>query len=288
MNRQPRSSWLVGIALGVAGLADVVDPPRQPPRDAVARRWCSRSRSASCSWPRSSAGSSGPAACCATTSRRSRRHRPRPPRTGPVPRPRRTRARPRRRRRCDSHHRPADDHHASSTATTARARPPTTARPGVTSDDREPVTGNERLRARFEAERPFPLDEFQRRALDALDAGRSVLVAAPTGAGKTLVAEYAIAAALESGGKTFYTTPLKALSNQKYGDFVRLYGADQVGLLTGDNVDQRRRADRGDDHRSAAQHDLRAVHPRSTACASPCSTRCTTSRTAPGARCGRR
>jgi ATP-dependent RNA helicase HelY len=92
------------------------------------------------------------------------------------------------------------------------------------------------IRAEFTAERPFPLDEFQSRALDALDAGRSVLVAAPTGSGKTLVAEYAIARALAQGGKAFYTTPLKALSNQKYGDFVRAYGASRVGLLTGDNA----------------------------------------------------
>ena len=98
------------------------------------------------------------------------------------------------------------------------------------------MSRTERLRARFEAAHPFPLDDFQRDALDALDAGRSVLVAAPTGAGKTLVAEYAIAAAIDSGTKTFYTTPLKALSNQKYGDFVRLHGAANVGLLTGDNV----------------------------------------------------
>ena len=98
------------------------------------------------------------------------------------------------------------------------------------------MTGNERLRARFLAERSFPLDDFQVRALDAIDEGRSVLVAAPTGAGKTLVAEYAIAAALDEGGKTFYTTPLKALSNQKYGDLARMHGADSVGLLTGDNV----------------------------------------------------
>src|SRR5205807_5947639 len=82
----------------------------------------------------------------------------------------------------------------------------------------------------------FELDTFQERALDALDAGRSVLVAAPTGSGKTLVAEYAAAKALASGEKAFYTTPLKALSNQKYGDLMRRHGADNVGLLTGDNV----------------------------------------------------
>ncbi len=92
------------------------------------------------------------------------------------------------------------------------------------------------IRAAFTAERPFPLDPFQSSALDALDAGRSVLVAAPTGSGKTLVAEYAIARALAEGTKAFYTTPLKALSNQKYGDFVRAYGAERVGLLTGDNA----------------------------------------------------
>jgi ATP-dependent RNA helicase HelY len=79
------------------------------------------------------------------------------------------------------------------------------------------------------------LDQFQIQALDALDAGHSVLVAAPTGSGKTLVAEYAIRLALGARTKTFYTTPLKALSNQKYGDLVREYGPDSVGLLTGDN-----------------------------------------------------
>jgi ATP-dependent RNA helicase HelY len=92
------------------------------------------------------------------------------------------------------------------------------------------------IRAAFTAQRPFPLDQFQTSALDALDAGRSVLVAAPTGSGKTIVAEYAIARALAAGEKAFYTTPLKALSNQKYGDFVRAYGAERVGLLTGDNA----------------------------------------------------
>jgi ATP-dependent RNA helicase HelY len=92
-----------------------------------------------------------------------------------------------------------------------------------------------RRRELFEASRPFPLDAFQRRALDAIDDGRSVVVAAPTGSGKTVVAEYAIATALDGGGKAFYTTPLKALSNQKFGDLSRAYGAERVGLLTGDN-----------------------------------------------------
>jgi ATP-dependent RNA helicase HelY len=90
-------------------------------------------------------------------------------------------------------------------------------------------------RVDFEARLGFQLDDFQRRALDALDAGRSVLVAAPTGSGKTLVAEYAIEHSLARGGKAFYTTPLKALSNQKYGDLVRVHGRARVGLLTGDN-----------------------------------------------------
>ena len=91
-------------------------------------------------------------------------------------------------------------------------------------------------RSAFEAELGIELDRFQIRAFDALDAGSSVLVAAPTGAGKTLVAEYAIHRALAEGGKVFYTTPLKALSNQKYGDFVRVHGSRRVGLLTGDNA----------------------------------------------------
>ena len=81
----------------------------------------------------------------------------------------------------------------------------------------------------------FPLDTFQLEALDALDAGRSVLVAAPTGSGKTVVAEYAIAKALAAGKRAFYTAPIKALSNQKFLDLTRLHGAEKVGLLTGDN-----------------------------------------------------
>ncbi|MEI8335254.1 MAG: DEAD/DEAH box helicase [Actinomycetes bacterium] len=90
-------------------------------------------------------------------------------------------------------------------------------------------------RVAFESNLEFPLDDFQRRALDAIDAGDSVLVAAPTGSGKTLIAEYAAACAISRGTKTFYTTPLKALSNQKYGDLVEAHGDVQVGLLTGDN-----------------------------------------------------
>jgi superfamily II RNA helicase len=88
----------------------------------------------------------------------------------------------------------------------------------------------ERFRSRF----PFPFDDFQVEAIHAIDADQSVIVSAPTGSGKTLVAEYAIQAALETGKRIAYTTPLKALSNQKYNDFVRAYGADRVGILTGD------------------------------------------------------
>ncbi len=80
----------------------------------------------------------------------------------------------------------------------------------------------------------FELDRFQLEAMAILDAGDSVLVAAPTGSGKTVVAEHAIRRALAGGRKAFYTTPLKALSNQKYVDLVRRHGAERVGLLTGD------------------------------------------------------
>jgi ATP-dependent RNA helicase HelY len=88
----------------------------------------------------------------------------------------------------------------------------------------------------FESGYPFGLDAFQRTACAALEAGRSVLVAAPTGAGKTVVGEFAVHLALRTGHKCFYTTPIKALSNQKFHDLVERYGADRVGLLTGDNV----------------------------------------------------
>ncbi|GII99112.1 ATP-dependent RNA helicase HelY [Sediminihabitans luteus] len=81
----------------------------------------------------------------------------------------------------------------------------------------------------------FELDAFQVDACEALEAGRGVLVAAPTGAGKTIVGEFAVHLALGAGRKAFYTTPIKALSNQKYADLVRRYGPDDVGLLTGDS-----------------------------------------------------
>jgi ATP-dependent RNA helicase HelY len=101
--------------------------------------------------------------------------------------------------------------------------------------------------AKFRREQPHPvladfrelydfgLDAFQVRACEAVEEGDGVLVAAPTGSGKTIVGEFAVHLALHQGRKCFYTTPIKALSNQKYTDLVRRYGPDQVGLLTGDN-----------------------------------------------------
>src|SRR3954466_12117056 len=82
---------------------------------------------------------------------------------------------------------------------------------------------------------PFPLDAFQAEACTALEHGHGVLVAAPTGAGKTVVGEFAVHLALATGQKCFYTTPIKALSNQKYADLVDRHGSATVGLLTGDN-----------------------------------------------------
>lgn len=88
--------------------------------------------------------------------------------------------------------------------------------------------------AAFAAQLPFGLDPFQIRACAALESGHGVLVCAPTGAGKTVVGEFAVHLALAAGRKCFYTTPIKALSNQKHLDLTHRYGADQVGLLTGD------------------------------------------------------
>lgn len=86
----------------------------------------------------------------------------------------------------------------------------------------------------FAADLKFRLDPFQEQACTALENGHSVLVCAPTGAGKTVVGEFAVHLARVQGGKCFYTTPIKALSNQKYADLVDRYGRDAVGLLTGD------------------------------------------------------
>jgi ATP-dependent RNA helicase HelY len=90
--------------------------------------------------------------------------------------------------------------------------------------------------AEFTAGLPFELDGFQRTACSALEDGHGVLVCAPTGAGKTVVGEFAVHLALAQGLKCFYTTPIKALSNQKYADLAERHGAAAVGLLTGDTV----------------------------------------------------
>jgi ATP-dependent RNA helicase HelY len=88
----------------------------------------------------------------------------------------------------------------------------------------------------FRGEYPFALDDFQTEAGEALEDGYGLLVCAPTGAGKTVVGEFAVRLALSAGQKCFYTTPIKALSNQKFNDLVARHGAAQVGLLTGDNA----------------------------------------------------
>jgi ATP-dependent RNA helicase HelY len=89
--------------------------------------------------------------------------------------------------------------------------------------------------ASFRSLYDFDFDDFQVAACDALEGGHGVLVAAPTGSGKTVIGEFAVHLALAEGRKCFYTTPIKALSNQKYTDLVSRYGVASVGLLTGDN-----------------------------------------------------
>ncbi|ASN39443.1 RNA helicase [Arthrobacter sp. 7749] len=100
----------------------------------------------------------------------------------------------------------------------------------ITESNEEPDTGLQEFRASI----GFDLDPFQEEACRAVASGSGVLVAAPTGAGKTVVGEFAIFQALRSGKKAFYTTPIKALSNQKFSDLVATYGPERVGLLTGD------------------------------------------------------
>ena len=107
----------------------------------------------------------------------------------------------------------------------------TAGRPGAAPRDAEPAGG---VRERFERSIGLRLDSFQLEAMDAIDRDESVLVSAPTGSGKTLIAEYAAARALALGGKAFYTTPIKALSNQKFAELAQRYGEGRVGLLTGD------------------------------------------------------
>lgn len=87
--------------------------------------------------------------------------------------------------------------------------------------------------------RGFELDPFQEQAIGALSQGRSVLVSAPTGTGKTLIADYVVERALSLGRSVIYTAPVKALSNQKYRDWYRLHGEEKVGLITGDLVIRR-------------------------------------------------
>ena len=91
-----------------------------------------------------------------------------------------------------------------------------------------------RLTNEFLGRYPFSMDDFQIQGCQALENGKSVLVAAPTGAGKTIVGEFAAFLAMESGKKCFYTTPIKALSNQKFQDLSAMFGESNVGLLTGD------------------------------------------------------
>ncbi len=106
----------------------------------------------------------------------------------------------------------------------------------VVSAESNPAAVTGEAFASFQALYDFTLDPFQVEACRALEEGHGVLVAAPTGSGKTLVGEFAVHIALAENRKCFYTTPIKALSNQKYADLVKRYGPARVGLLTGDNT----------------------------------------------------
>ena len=80
----------------------------------------------------------------------------------------------------------------------------------------------------------YELDPFQVQAVEAIDRGESLIVAAPTGCGKTLIAEYAVDVSMERNKRVIYTAPIKALSNQKYRDFRKRFGEEVVGIQTGD------------------------------------------------------
>ena len=97
------------------------------------------------------------------------------------------------------------------------------------------VKDSKGLLGSFQESLSFTLDDFQVQACRAIDEGSGVLVAAPTSAGKTVVGQFAVYTALSKQSRCFYTTPIKALSNQKFNEFVEFYGAENVGLLTGDN-----------------------------------------------------
>src|SRR5579884_706769 len=121
-------------------------------------------------------------------------------------------------------------------STKPRPENPTQSTPAKRSRKRVPPAPSDPIDL-FCASYSFPLDPFQRAAIEHLRDGKSVLVAAPTGTGKTVVAAYAIWSALRDNKRVFYTAPIKALSNQKFRDFRERYGAEQVGLMTGDIVE---------------------------------------------------
>ena len=150
----------------------------------------------------------------------------------------------------------------------------------------------------FSAHVGLTLDPFQVEAIEKLERSRGVLVSAPTSSGKTLIAEYAIWRCLAAppglrldparAHRVIYTTPLKALSNQKFRDLGERYGEANVGLVTGEHTLNESGAGGGDDHRDPAQHPLRRAARASTSSATSSSTRSTTSTITPAGRCGRR
>ncbi|AEI12260.1 DEAD/DEAH box helicase [Cellulomonas gilvus] len=139
----------------------------------------------------------------------------------------------RRRHRSPSSHSSGAEHSAPVTRPAASDEPSPAERYAASRRRAQEDSGE---LGRFREQLGFRLDAFQIEACVALERGSGVLVAAPTGAGKTVVGEFAVHLALQAGRKAFYTTPIKALSNQKYTDLVRRYGSSQVGLLTGDTT----------------------------------------------------